>query len=332
MSLQSLLQTPPPDVAIEIDHAHVGAARLVWRGNQAVVAAHASEALPPGAVVPSLAAHNMTDVPLVAKAVGRVLAELGNKASRIALVVPDTVAKVSLLKLEKVPARASDLHEIVRWQVRKTAPFPIEQAVLSISPGLSAADGSSEMVVSVARSEVIQQYEQACVMAGAEPGLVDIASFSVLNAVLAAPARLAGGASASSGSPGAAARGDWLLVHITDTYLTLAVMRDESLLFFRHRGEESEGTLADLVHQTAMYYEDRLHGSGFAQVLVAGGARLPDGADSVRRGLEERLRIGVEAVDPRTAAALVDRIDASPAFLDTLAPLVGILMREGRVA
>ena len=63
MSLRALFQTPPPDVAIEIDHAHVGAARLVWRGNQAVVAAHAHEALPPGAVVPSLAALNMADVP-----------------------------------------------------------------------------------------------------------------------------------------------------------------------------------------------------------------------------------------------------------------------------
>ena len=317
MSFRSLFHTPPPDVAIEIDHAHVGAARLVWRGNQAVVAAHAQEALPPGAVVPALASLNLADVPLVAQVIGRVLAELGSSRARVALIVPDTVAKVSLLKLEKVPAKAADLQEIVRWQVRKTAPFPIEQAVLSVSPGVTAGDGSCEMVVSLARTDVIQQYEHACLMAGAEAGLVDIASFSVLNAVLAAP-----------GGPS----GDWLLVHITDTYLTLAVMRDQSLLFFRHRGEEAEGTLADLIHQTAMYYEDRLHGGGFARVLIAGGARLPGGAESVRRGLEERLRIGVESVDPRNAAALVDRIGAAPELLDVLAPLVGMLLREGRVA
>ena len=317
MSFRSLFQTPPPDVAIEIDHAHVGAARLVWRGNQAVVAAHAQEALPPGAVVPALASLNLADVPLVAQVIGRVLAELGSSRARVALIVPDTVAKVSLLKLEKVPAKAADLQEIVRWQVRKTAPFPIEQAVLSVSPGVTAGDGSCEMVVSLARTDVIQQYEQACLMAGAEAGLVDIASFSVLNAVLAAP-----------GGPS----GDWLLVHITDTYLTLAVMRDQSLLFFRHRGEEAEGTLSDLIHQTAMYYEDRLHGGGFARVLIAGAARLPGGAESVRRGLEERLRIGVESVDPRNAAALVDRIGAAPELLDVLAPLVGMLLREGRVA
>lgn len=317
MSFRALFQTPPPDVAIEIDHAHVGAARLEWRGTQAVIAAHAHEALPPGLVVPSLSALNLPDVPAVAAVVARVLAQLGQKSSRVALIVPDTVAKVSLLRLEKVPAKAADLQEIVRWQVRKTAPFPIEQAVLSISPGVAAADGSHEMLVSLARADVIQQYEQACRMAGVDAGLVDISSFSVINAVLAAPGR---------------PTGDWLLVHITDTYLTLAVMREQALLFFRHRGEEAEGTLADLIHQTAMYYEDRLHGGGFGRVLIAGGARLPGGAESVRRGLEERLRVGVESVDPRQAATLVDRIGATPELLDLLAPLAGMLVREGQVA
>ncbi len=317
MSFRSLFQTPPPGVAIEIDHAHVGAARLEWRGHQAVIAAHAHEALPAGMVVPSLSALNLPDVPAVATVVARVLAQLGQKTSRVALVVPDTVAKVSLLRLEKMPAKAADLQEIVRWQVRKTSPFPIEQAVLSISPGVAAADGSHEMLVSLARADVIQQYEQACRMAGAEAGLVDLSSFSVINAILAAPGRPSG---------------DWLLVHITDTYLTLAVMRDQALLFFRHRGEEAEGTLADLIHQTAMYYEDRLHGGGFGRVLIAGGARLPGGAESVRRGLEERLRVGVESVDPRQAATLVDRIGATPELLDLLAPLAGMLVRERQVA
>lgn len=326
MSLRNWFRTPPPDVAVAIDRAHVAAARLVWRGTQPVVAAHAQEALPPGAVTPALAALNLADVPQVAGAVGRVLAEVGGKSSRVALVVPDTVAKVSLLRLEKVPAKAADLLEIVRWQVRKTAPFPIEQAVLSVSRGVAASDGSTEMVVSLARAEVIGQYEQACLMAGAHAGLVDIASFSVLNAILAAP----GDPTAGAGASRAESRGDWLLVHITDTYLTLAVMRDRALLFFRHRGEEAEGTLADLIHQTAMYYEDRLHGSGFRRVLIAGGARLPGGAESVRRGLQERLGIGVESVDPRHAAALVDRIGASPELLDVLAPLAGMLLREGR--
>jgi Tfp pilus assembly PilM family ATPase len=318
MSLRDLFTTPPPDVAVAIDHSQVAVARLGWRGAQAVITAHATEDLPAGAVMPALAALNMPDVPAVAAAVGRAFAELGGgKPTRVALVVPDTVAKVSLLRLDKVPARAADLQEIVRWQVRKTSPFPIEQAVLGISPGALGADGANEFVVTLARGDVIHQYEQACLMAGAHAGLVDLSSFSVINGILAGPA---------------APSGDWLLVHVSGTSLTLAVVRDQSLLFFRHRGEEGEGTLADLIHQTAMYYEDRLHGGGFARVLIAGGARLPGGAEQVRRDLEQRLQLGVEPVDPRGAAALQDRINASPELLDVLAPLVGVLLRERRVA
>ena len=317
MSLRDLFTTAPPDVAVEIDHTHVAAARISMHGSQHVIVAHASEALPPGAVIPGLAALNMPDVPVVSQAVSRAIAALGgSKPVRVALVVPDTVAKVSLLRLEKVPPKAADLQEIVKWQVKKTAPFPMEHAVVSVSPGALSADGASEFVVSLSRADVIHQYEQACVMAGVHPGLVDLSTFSVINSILA-----------STSAPA----GDWLLVHVTSGYMTLAVIRNNALLFFRNRSEE-EGTLADLIHQTAMYYEDRLHGGGFTRVLIAGAARLPGGADSVRRGLVERLGIGVEAVDPRTAALLQDRIGASPELLDVLAPLVGMLLRERKVA
>lgn len=317
MILRDLFRTPAPDVAVEIDRTHVAAARLSWRGSRAVIAAHASEPLAPGLVVPGLAALNISDVPALAQVVSRVLSELGGgKPSRVSLIVPDTVAKVSLLRLDTVPAKAADLQEIVRWQVRKTAPFPIEQAALSVSPGARGADGGNEFVVALSRADVILQYEQACLMAGAHAGLVDLSTFGVINGILAGQS---------------APEGDWLLVHVTDAYLTLAVIRDRALLFFRHRGEE-EGTLADLIHQTAMYYEDRLNGVGFARVLIAGAARLPGGADQVRRGLEERLRVSVESVDPRGAAGLQDRIGASAELLDVLAPLVGMLMRDRKAA
>ncbi len=316
MSLRHLFTTPPPDVAVEIDHDHVAAARIAVHGAQHVLVAHAMEALPAGLVTPGLAAANIADVPKVAQAVSRAIEQLGgSKPSRVALVVPDTIAKVSLLRLEKVPQKAADLQEIVKWQVKKTAPFPIDQAVVSISTGALSGDGASEFVVSLARTDIVHQYEQACAMAGVHAGLVDLSTFSVINSVLA-----------SSSIP----PGDWLLVHVTGTYMTLAVIRNNALLFFRNRGEEGDGTLADLVHQTAMYYEDRLN--GVTRVLIAGAAGLPGGADAVGRGLVDRLGITVEAVDPRAAALLQDRITASAELLDMLTPLVGLLLRDRKAA
>ncbi len=167
--------------------------------------------------------------------------------------------------------------------MRKTAPFPIEQAVLSISPGARSADGTSEFVVALAREDVIHQYEQACLMAGAHAGLVDLSTFGVINSIL-------------SGS--SAPTGDWLLVHV-DRHLP-------------HAGGDAR--------QRAVVLPQPRRGRGHAR-----GPDPPDGdvlrgsperrrfraradrrrrASARRRGdraarLEDRLKVAVEAVDPR---------------------------------
>ncbi len=317
MTLSELFQPAPPDVAIEIEANHVAVARLVWKGSSATVAAHAMEPLPPGTVVPALAASNIHDVPAVGRAIAQALGRLGGRPRRAALVIPDTAAKVSLIRFETVPARMHDLQEMVRWQIRKTAPFPVEQGIVTFSPGARVAEGGQEFVVTVARLDIVEEYERACALAGVHAGLVDLATFSVVNGVLA-----------GTTAPG----GDWLLVHVTPTYTTLTVVRDSDVIFFRNRADDAEGTLADVVHQTAMYYEDRLKGAGFTRVMLAGAAVVPGGAEGLRRNLEERLGLSVEPVDPRTSAALTGGITASPELLDALAPMVGILLRERRAA
>ena len=103
------------------------------------------------------------------------------------------------------------------------------------------------------------------------------------------------------------------------------------MIFYRHRGSDGEESLADLVHQTAMYYEDRLAGRGFGRVILAGATQGPagaGGAERARSALEDRLRVRVEAVSFGNLAALSDRIPATSILVDDLAPMVGILARE----
>lgn len=329
-AFSSLGDTSGPTAAIEIAASRVSGASLEWRSGQPVLAAHALETLPEGALVSSLTAANVVDRTVVSGALGRVLEQLG-RPRRIALVVPDPVAKVSLIRFERVPARTEDLDELVRWQVRKTAPFPIDEAQISYVPGQQTPDGH-EFVVSLARREVIVDYEQLAAAEGAHAGIVDLATFNVINAILAAqePWDLRSGSSRTRAAA-VAPSGDWLLVNVAPDYVTLAILRGPNLIFFRNRAAETDGTLADLVHQTAMYYEDRLSGGGFERVLLAGGggggARHAGEVDLVRRSLQDRLAATVDTVDPRAAMALTDRISAGPAFLDALAPLVGVLLR-----
>jgi Tfp pilus assembly PilM family ATPase len=310
----SLRDAPGLSAAVEIAATRVAGATIEWRGDRPALLAHAVEPIPYGTVVASLTADNIVDRPAVAAAVERVLQTLG-RPRRIALVVPDPVAKVSLIKFERVPAKSEDLDELVRWQIRKTAPFAIEDAQLSYVAGQQMPDGQ-EFLVSLARRHVIEEYEQLAASAGAHAGVVDLATFNIVNAVLAV------------GAPPAV---DWLLVNAAPDYVTLAILRGSHLIFFRNRAADTEGTLADVVHQTAMYYEDRLNGSGIARVLLAGagadGQQTGD-IDLVRRSLEDRLATSVDTIDPRSAIALTDRITAGAAFLDTLTPLIGVLLRD----
>jgi Tfp pilus assembly PilM family ATPase len=320
----SLSSAAPPSAAVEIAAHRVSAVSLDTHGGRPVVAAQAAEALREGALVPSLAAQNIRDRASVVAALKRVLDQVG-RPKRVGLVVPDPIAKISMVKFTQVPARQEDLNQLVRWQVRKAAPFPIEAAQVTYVPGARGDDGQ-EFVVSIARREAIEEFESVCAEAGVHAGLVDISTFNVINAAMA-----------SDGGAGAPAA-DWLLVNVASDYASIAILRGEHLVLFRSRGADAEGTLADLVHQTAMYYEDRLKGGGFSRVLLSGasatGVRQSADVDQIRRSLEERLGKTVEAVDPREAVGLTDRVTATPVFLDTLAPLVGLLLRDrpGRAA
>src|SRR5215471_323818 len=292
MSVLDLLrETSGPTVAVEVAAHQVSAASVEFRSGTAVVAAHATEPMPPGALVPSLTTTNVHNRPAVVNVIRQVLEQTG-RPRRIGLVVPDLVAKVSFVRFEQPPSRAADLEQLVRWQVRKTAPFAVDDAQVSFVPGIKAADGQ-DFVVSLARRDIVEEYESICAEAGAHAGIVDLATFNVINAVLAsATPVLASGADA-----------DWLLVNIASDYATIAILRGTHLIFFRNRVADEEGTLPDLVHQAAMYYEDRLSGGGFARVFLTGSAgaapRHAQDAEQVRRSLQERLGTPVENVDPR---------------------------------
>jgi hypothetical protein len=234
--------------------------------------------------------------------------------------VPDAVAKVALIRLAKAPSRMQDLDQVLSWQVRKSAPFPLEEAQVSHTHGARREDGQ-EFVVTLARRDVIAEYEDLCASAGAHAGLVDLCTFNVINAVLAG---------------GTAPAGDWLLVNVAADYASIAILRGPHPIFFRSRGAEADGTLVDLVHQSAMYYEDRLQGHGFTAVMLSGASTGSEthaaDVEHVRRTLEGRLGAPVRTIDISGAATLADRIAPGAALMDTLAPLVGLLRRGQEAA
>ena len=314
MDLTRLLRfftTYAPTVSLEIAADRVTGVSLGRRskgeGTGVVV-----QALPAGVVTPALNSTNIADTDKLDEVVRQVLNRLPGTPTRIALAVPDCAAKVSFMTVDQIPSRAGELEQFVRWQVKKTVPFRIEDAQVAYAEGIRIGTGRREFVVSLMRRDILQEYEAICTRAGAHAGIVDLSSFSLINAVLA------GGVSHG---------GDWLLVHLASGYSSIAVVRQGALVLFRSRTVDATEELAHLVHQTRMYYEDRVGGAGFAGAYLVMGteAILTEDAAELRRSIEVSLGISVEAIE----LSVGDSATVSDAGLtDLVAASFGLLLRD----
>lgn len=307
----SLNEAPPPLAAIEVAGGRVSGVAVDVRGGRPVVVAHITAALPDAAVVPTLNAQNVRDRRAVAGVVARVLERIG-RPRRVGLVIDDPAVKVSIVRLQQVPSNPQDLDQVIRWQVRKATPFAIEDAQVGYQAGLKAEDGQ-DFVVTVARRDVIAEYESLFDGAGAHAGIVDLATFNIINTRLAS---------------GGTLPGDWLLVNAGRGWTSIAIMRGANVVFFRNRVEDSDGTLSDLVHQTAMYYQDRLDGPGFGRVVLAGATNLAD-AVAVRGAIGDRLGMAVDTCDAAGAVTFAKPFLADERGLDALTGVLGMVLRSG---
>ena len=105
---------------------------------------------------------------------------------------------------------------MIRWQVRKSAPFAVKTR-RSATRLASKADDGRDFIVTLARRDVIVACEELCAAASAHAGVVDISTFNVVNAALLWHEH----------------EGDWLLVNVAAGWESIAIARDRQLIFFR---------------------------------------------------------------------------------------------------
>lgn len=316
-SLPAWLQTPPPTLGLHIDPRRVTAVHVEREGGVPVIRAIGSAALPPGALVPSLTSTNVLRREAVVAAIRDAVEQTGVRARRVALTLPDTAAKVSLLPFETLPPSARDLEQLVRLQLRKTMPFAVEDAQVAWTRG-GTLGPTTTLVVTAMRRDLVQEYEAACAGAGLHAGTVDLATFNVVNLALL-------------GGAGAAARGDVLLVHVTPGYASIAVLRDGALIFFRTRPADATEPVADVVHQTRMFYEDRLEGQGFARAVLVAGQDVEDRA-GLARNLSDVFGATVTPLSLDGLASFGDRVSATEGLVGQIAAPAGLVLREGATA
>jgi hypothetical protein len=262
--LRQFLEPERPTVAIEVRASSVGVLRVRREKGRLAVGAAAVLELPAGTLALSLTQPNILDGPRFVQAVHGALERAGILGgAKVALVLPDTVARVVLVPAVEVPTRKpADVEDLLRFRMRKSIPFEVRGARIAYATaGGTAAD---TIVVAAASAPVTTQYEEALRGLGLEPGLVEIAGLALARAAF----------------PGDAF-GDGLLVNWEDGYVTLILARNGWPILVRTLSGAAVASPAEVIREvssTLIYYRERLGGSGITTAFVRSAVFPPEDA------------------------------------------------------
>lgn len=291
---------PSPALACEIGPHGVAAAR--GARHRISLEAHAFEALPAGAVVPSPVEPNIIDGAAVRGALDRVLARVNGREAEAALVVPDQVVRVFLLQFDSFPRRAEEAIPLLRWRLKKSVPFDVEDTVVSYmlqdggpaaprqsSEGAGVAvHGGVQVLAAVARQRIVRQYEELFEAAGRSAGVVLSSTLAALPLV-------------DDSSPS-------LLARLAGRTLTTVIVRRGVLAVYRCTEMTAAADalapqgLLDEIYPAAAYYHDTW-GEPVGQARLAGfGNRYEEFRAVVEREL------GCKAAPLSASAALEERL------------------------
>jgi type IV pilus assembly protein PilM len=243
---------------------------------------------------------NVTKPLLYREALGRLGSATAGRRPAAAIVIPDYAVRMAMLDFESLPASEQERASLVRFRLRKTVPFPIEEAKLAYTVQWEAPGRVELLAVAIAQP-ILQEYEAIFVESGYRVGMVVPSVIAALQFCDAGPA------------------GITLLVKIAGVTLSLVLMEqgrvrlvrcvDLSEEEFGERGREGKRILP-MLQQTLAFAEDQL-GQPVSRAIFCGF-----GKDSDVLGAQMEKEFGVPSMPVRSRFG--------PALADT-AGLLGLL-------
>jgi type IV pilus assembly protein PilM len=251
--LTSILRDPPPEFVFEISSEGIAMSRT---RPPAVVQ---YQPLVPGVLIPSPVKDNVTDPDALAAAVAK-LTPPGSGRRHAALILPDNSLRLAVLDFETIPAKEEERQSLIRFRMRKTLPFDIDDAAFSYH-----VQAGNKVIVAVAPVEVIARYEAPFRAADLHTGLVTSSSLAMLELL--------------------PVKGSILVAHRSPGALTVLALRDGILTLARTLELTDNADLSDDLYPTLIYLEDQT-GTRPDKLILVG--QVPDLAGT---SLADRLSV-----------------------------------------
>jgi type IV pilus assembly protein PilM len=298
---------PHPTLVIELAVLHAAAAR--WGHARGSLDSYAVEPVGEGAIVASPVEANIVKPDAVRSALRRVLSRVPARGQDVALLIPDPVVRVFILPFESFPRRADEALPLLRWRLKKSVPFDVDETVVSWMRQ-TGREGNLEILSAVARSRIVREYEEIVESLGARVGVILSSTLSTL--------------------PLLEDRGATLLVRMCARTLTTVIVQAGNLCVYRSTEMPAEAGLLDPqamldeIFPATAYYQDTWGGM-IDRVRLSGlGMR----EEIFRRALTTELKVPIGSLSEAEDARLLEA-SAKDLLQHNLDALVGWNMNGG---
>ena len=122
------------------------------------------------ALAPSITGSNIQDAAALRSAVQDAFGALEARSHDVAVVLPDSAARVMLLDFDTLPERPQEATPLIRFRLKKLLPFDADQAAVSYQVQRSGT--SVQVIAAVTQASVLEEYETVFRNAGFHPGVV----------------------------------------------------------------------------------------------------------------------------------------------------------------
>ena len=262
----SFFEPKLPPVALEIAPDCLAAVRVSVKAPRSLER-YAVMPLPAGLVVPSLVQPNISSAGEFLNIVRAALAKAEIKSNRISVAIPDASVKVTIHHLDKLPGNESERQQLLKWRLKKTIPFNVEDFQLAYLQQSAESGGSLVLTVNV-HKEVQAQFESLFQSLGMHAGYITPSSFAAFELL----SRLNGQSPCKS----------LLFLKAGWGGITAVMSHQNAIAFFRHVGAaeaslhasatplpmDSAEELYNEIHPCLMYYQDKLEETGVQRIFV----------------------------------------------------------------
>tara|TARA_B100001123_G_scaffold441920_1_gene584255 strand:- start:24043 stop:25002 length:960 start_codon:yes stop_codon:yes gene_type:complete len=256
-SAKDLFVSPTPHVFVEFSKERLTVVVFERNVRGLAIKEFREKPLGEGILNASFLSRNVQDAKGLRSILQDAYGTVKRRHNRIGIALPDSIVKISLVDLDTVPKSRKDLDSVIRWSIEKSIPFNLDEAQVSYALQKINENQRQRFIVLTSRREVVLEYERLCESIGLQAGLIVPSSIAVSKLLHTFSAH--------------AKSGDCLFVNSTIESGSIVILRDENIVYFKTLSSVRTEDLATLVHQTNMYYEDRLNGKGFDRIFYLGG-------------------------------------------------------------